>query len=859
MYKAGAYPCGAIAPVQFLWQATPPSRDVGASSGGGSEDKATKLWIWCHPAVQEEVLFELEAAVKAYRKVTERLHSRLHAAEEMLSDSECPATECRACDGSASAEACPALNVTSRDLVRFRLIGPRSHALLMETLKPVWSDEQGSNSGCTTFESGIDKSSENGESEEPTQKWWLGEEVQPHLTRNAEVLAAHYPAIKSADNPAHFSRGAVIGMCVQDPRLFTPSKKTDMVSSYYPKKRRPHESQMKEIAIPAHADICNVGGVAKPSPDVGLAGPSSPFSPSLPGPSLPDILPPEVAYSSIWDPAVCDIVKRSRIPDHLLGRKRSEEFVRCSSLNLGDSAPHIPVLLIQQSPQGCPGDVSLATGWDLVLPPEYGMAFWVSLIYRGARVCGLNELSKCSVESRLLHFPQDFPDTFVGRQHNSDQRKCLEEEYLRKPPNKRINYGKFLVPTPFHIVWEDCVRQWSVRSVSGACCKGVKRAAENTAETVLRKKVMKLESGVGGGTQESAGIEEEEEGVSSKKAELVGCGRGIREGSSGGIIHEAASCKRAWLESDGGGSIEGIQEFTGIMSCEGGGGGGRYAVSCKQVNDGRGSTRDILKGLACVQESSGGGWEEDSGGSIQGALSYERAHLDSSMGGVEGNSSGSIQELAGIAEPLQSMELSNCTSSSSSKGTLEVLARLASSLSSSSHFGSLPTGYLSNEYHRSQGVYVLRSRDNLRDLKSFVVFVLANKASATSTRSANEVLQASLHNFNISSLLKQHPGALVAVEVTIHRSGNLDCRHSISLPSPSDLRLVLDTSCSRLFSGPVEELNQRGMTVVGKEGVVVGRTEFSRKEVKELRRRKKGEQCVQYIMSVTACFTALCL
>lgn len=45
----------------------------------------------------------------------------------------------------------------------------------------------------------------------------------------------------------------------------------------------------------------------------------------------------------------------------------------------------IPLLLIQH-----PGGLSrgYGSGWDLVLPKNWGMAFWMSCIYAGAKVIG---------------------------------------------------------------------------------------------------------------------------------------------------------------------------------------------------------------------------------------------------------------------------------------------------------------------------------------------------------------------------------------------------------------------------------------------------------------------------------------
>ena len=58
--------------------------------------------------------------------------------------------------------------------------------------------------------------------------------------------------------------------------------------------------------------------------------------------------------------------------------------------------------------------------------------------------------------------------------------------FSRRPPAKRLNYGKLVIPTPFYFPWEDLVR---------FCDKlGGRKSPENTVH-VSEKKV-KLEDGV---------------------------------------------------------------------------------------------------------------------------------------------------------------------------------------------------------------------------------------------------------------------------------------------------------------------------------------------------------------------------
>ena len=496
LYKAGAYPYGAIAPVHFLWQAPPPpppeveDQDEGIKSKAiqplanpvqekGRKElispctKSLKLWIWSHPASQKQVLSELLKSTQSYNKILQHQDRMTSIRQEV--------------------------SVVQRNLVRFRLLGPRSHAVLMETLKPKFVGNgralanplsDGSQSEESLYSDGDEEDDwndeESGDNDHvpallPAEKWWLKGELKDQVSSHAILLTKEYPAIKVAAEPAQFARGSVIGICVEDPRLFTPYKKTDMVSSFYPRKKKLH------LRMAANGDNEDEMEEVAPIQSNGLSFSGSGSS------MLPDCLPTEISFSPLWNNSVSNTVSRSLIPCHLLNRHRSRKVIRSSILKLGDSAPCIPVLLIQQTPQHSSSASRSASsreytgaGWDLILPPEWAMAFWISLIYRGARACGMKELAKASLESQVLHFPQDFPDTVSGKMFYLDQQRKLEAHFSRRPPAKRLNYGKLVVPTPFYFPWEDLVR---------FCDKlGGRKSPENTVH-VSEKKV-KLEDGV---------------------------------------------------------------------------------------------------------------------------------------------------------------------------------------------------------------------------------------------------------------------------------------------------------------------------------------------------------------------------
>ncbi len=435
LYRRGEYPRGAVGPVRFLWQAQPP--DISERQQSGNEP--TSLWIWSHPAMHKEVLFEVHNCVEMFIPANkeEKLLTSARNESELVNE---------VCDQNES-EMIKVHDVP--DLARFRLIGPRSHALLMEVLKPEFNPEQ----------TGLNEpNSDSIEIDLPIRpdkpRWWRGAN-QNSFYEHCRLFSEIHPAIKDAPSPGHFQKGTVLSMTVLDPRLTTPSHASDVVYKFYP--LRKHQQVTMEAnnteSFESDTEPCK-------------------FESLTPLQSLPV----GVAYSPIWNSYTGAIVLNSKEPTHQINQLRSQQLVRSSTLNLGQRASKIPVVLVQQtlnriSQHSCSSSKSLVCGWDIILPSDWSREFWVAMNCRGARVCGLNELEKISLELQIQHFPNDFPDTISGQTHCEVEKKRLMEHYKRCPPDKRRNYGKFLVSAPFEYPWRELVKTWSQKSrLDRFCC-----------------------------------------------------------------------------------------------------------------------------------------------------------------------------------------------------------------------------------------------------------------------------------------------------------------------------------------------------------------------------------------------------
>ena len=103
-------------------------------------------------------------------------------------------------------------------------------------------------------------------------------------------------------------------------------------------------------------------------------------------------------------------------------------------------------------------------GWDIIAPKGWGMAFWVAMVYRGARVGGLREARSLATRSGQLHFPHDFPDSSAGHQQEQESQSQCIDVHVRRPPAKRVGYHRLGVPAPFHCPFAKLVAEWQEKA-----------------------------------------------------------------------------------------------------------------------------------------------------------------------------------------------------------------------------------------------------------------------------------------------------------------------------------------------------------------------------------------------------------
>jgi hypothetical protein len=162
-----------------------------------------------------------------------------------------------------------------------------------------------------------------------------------------------------------------------------------------------------------------------------------------------------LSKSDIWNQEYISILNRSKKSTHFINQERSNYLIPATELtneNLINNSK-IPVVLVQNSKNDClesANDGALFTGWDIIVPNSWAMAFWLCMIHFGARAIGQNELNYLNFESSNLSFPNEFSDTEAGRLAQESSKLELFKKYMAKPPSKRVNYLKKGFLNPFH-------------------------------------------------------------------------------------------------------------------------------------------------------------------------------------------------------------------------------------------------------------------------------------------------------------------------------------------------------------------------------------------------------------------------
>ncbi|ESP05473.1 hypothetical protein LOTGIDRAFT_228048 [Lottia gigantea] len=365
LYSYEQYPEQAVGQVSFLWNPEVISQ----------QNKLRQVWLWCHPSCYSAIWYEITNAFQSENLLMESVKMT----ENCLYDKQVKIGE-------------TIITSLKDNLVKFRLTGPLSHTILIDSLKPA----QVGGINCQ-------------------DSWW--QKYYKSKAKQSKGQVALWKELQGCQSPAEVPPRMILPLTVRDPRLFLPDKKTKL------------KLQLEGL---------NTNDIKSCLPS------------------------PDLLSSPLWNLDIRKEVKETKITDAELNKMRSHLVVPGSALELGEKESRIPVLLIQRpgNQQSDAGRLGYGSGWDIVVPSGWGMAFHIAFVYRGGRTGGLQEAESLNAEMGALHSPSDQIDTPAGKAEQTKVATELLDKYKRYPPDKCPNYFKLGVPSPFSCSWNGLVKAW---------------------------------------------------------------------------------------------------------------------------------------------------------------------------------------------------------------------------------------------------------------------------------------------------------------------------------------------------------------------------------------------------------------
>jgi len=280
---------------------------------------------------------------------------------------------------------------------RFKLVGPNSAAILRSVCVPASVLPPHAASESTSSETNRQLT------------WWkqfyAQEEKQKHHQRQSIVLA----------NLSSKCRQQNVAVTVRDPRLLLPLKKNQEPTST----TDTNEAEAEKVISLKTAD----------GEDVNTT---------------------DWTKGAFFSSDIRDAVTLSKSSDAEINKRRSEQLVPGSKLNLGDEESRIPVIILCEE-----------EGFSLLVPAGWAVSFWICLVYYGCRVAGDKQLQHLYIEQGRFPTLSQHPDSAAGEFEATRIGDQLRQLHFLQPPNKRVNHAKLGIISPFQAPWKVLLEDWS--------------------------------------------------------------------------------------------------------------------------------------------------------------------------------------------------------------------------------------------------------------------------------------------------------------------------------------------------------------------------------------------------------------
>ncbi|XP_054013836.1 ribonucleases P/MRP protein subunit POP1 isoform X1 [Hylaeus anthracinus] len=364
-----------------------------------SHSDVRTIWIWVHPSFLNDFIVEI---VSSFEFKSDDADPTFMSNQITKSYSYVNNKNCK-------------MIIHKNTLNRFRFYGPLSISILTNVLRlPNFDDKFSSitnDINVTPFENNQMDCDE--EFQDSNKSWHIEYYNNRENIESLKLQKQLWQTLKTLQSPSQLPPNIVLGFTVLDPRFHLPEKRL------------------------------------KPRNDIRVAE------------VMP--MPPTNANSSpIWEQEIRQKVSRACVTMSAVNKLRSECLVPGIDNDKyfnEEIMTKIPILLIQKPGIGNTG---LGSAIDVILPASWAMPFWLACVFRCVRVGALRESKSIAFEYGQMKSPDiNDPDTPAYTREALSTKLELKEKYLRYPPNRRVNFTKLGISSPFFCEWKILMKEWT--------------------------------------------------------------------------------------------------------------------------------------------------------------------------------------------------------------------------------------------------------------------------------------------------------------------------------------------------------------------------------------------------------------
>ncbi|XP_012149101.1 POP1 ribonuclease P/MRP subunit isoform X2 [Megachile rotundata] len=292
---------------------------------------------------------------------------------------------------------------------RFRFYGPLTISVLTDALHLPNKNMSSKTNPSNVMQSGgneMDHEAEIGE----LKSWHIEYYNNPENVESLKIQRQLWHVLKTLQSPSQLPPNIVLGFTILDPRFHLPQKRVKLLR------------EIQDIEI------------------------------------MP--MPPTSANSSpIWEKEIRDKVSKECVRTSTINNLRSKCLVPGTSNDRyfnEEIMAKIPILLIQKPGTG------LGSSIDIIFPANWAMPFWLACIFRCVRVGAFRESKSIAFEYGNIRSPDiNDPDTPAYAREALSTKLELREKYFRYPPNRRVNFVKLGISSPFFCEWKILMKEWT--------------------------------------------------------------------------------------------------------------------------------------------------------------------------------------------------------------------------------------------------------------------------------------------------------------------------------------------------------------------------------------------------------------